>query len=260
MNLSKLFVSSRAKYIIRLDDACPTMRADTWDGLESLFDELNIRPIVGVVPDNRDRSLMCTTADPNFWSRMRRWQQRGWELVMHGLHHAYHSIPIDGKPILHLSDKSEFVGLPLERQNQMLARGYSIMLSEGLKPRAFMAPSHTFDSVTLRALRESTDIRIIIDGHAAWPYKSDGFTWLPQQLWRYYDMPFGLWCICLHPNSMTQVDLKCLSDDLRRNAHKFIDTSTALALARPRTLLDKGFARFYWAALVIKGAKRHVSA
>jgi len=253
-------VKRHASYIIRLDDACPTMRTETWGALEHLFDELNIRPVVGVIPDNRDPAMMLSPEDPHFWSRMRQWQNKGWELVMHGLHHVYHPIPLDCKPILHLSDKSEFVGLPLERQHQMLAQGYSIMLSEGLKPRAFMAPSHTFDLLTLQALRESTDIRIITDGHAAWPYQSDGFTWLPQQLWRYYEMPFGIWCICLHPNSMTQADLQRFGDYVRRNAHKFIDASTALAFARPRSLLDRSFAWLYRVALIIKEAKRHVSA
>ena len=234
------------------------MRTKTWVELERLFDDQNIRPIVGVIPENHDPRLMLGPEDPHFWSRMRQWQEKGWELVMHGLHHVYHPIPFGRKPILHLSDKSEFVGLPLERQNHMLAQGYSIMLSEGLKPRAFMAPSHTFDSLTLQALHESTDIRIITDGHAAWPYQLDGFTWLPQQLWRYYDLPFGIWSICLHPNAMTRADLQEFCFDVRRNAHKFIDASTALAFARPHSLIDRSFAKLYRAALAIKKAKRHV--
>jgi predicted deacetylase len=252
-------VKRHASYIIRLDDACPTMRSATWRALEHLLDELNIRPVVGVIPDNLDPAMKLEPEDPHFWTQMRRWHEKGWELVMHGLHHVYHPIPLKSKPILSLSEQSEFVGLSLERQKQMLARGYKILLDVGLTPRAFMAPSHTFDSQTLEALREVTDIRIITDGHAAWPYRSHGFTWLPQQLWRYHEMPFGVWCICVHPNSMSQPEFLRLSSDLRRNAHKFIDASTALSLARQHSLLDSSFAQLYRAAIFIKRAKRHVS-
>lgn len=248
------FINS-AKYLVRLDDACPTMPSEIWCAFEDLFDELNIKPIIGVIPDNRDPNLMLASRDLYFWSRMRQWQQKGWELVMHGLHHVYHQIPQGKRSILHLSDKSEFVGLPLERQNQMLRQGYAIMMNEGLKPRAFMAPSHTFDSSTLKALCDSTDIRIITDGHAIWPYHTDGLTWLPQQLWRYYNMPFGIWCICLHPNSMTKADFLVFRDNIRRNASKFIDVNAALTFSRPHSLLDICFASSYNVALRLKMRK-----
>jgi hypothetical protein len=115
-----------------------------------------------------------------------------------------------------------------------------------------MAPSHTFDSVTLQALREVSDIRTIADGHALRAFDAVGFSWIPQQLWRYKDMPFGTWCICLHPNTMNQADLRKLGTDLRIHASRFIDVSMALQDARRRTLLDHFFAAAYRLALKIK--------
>ena len=38
---------SKAKYIIRMDDACSTMRLDRWDFVENLFDKLNIDETIG---------------------------------------------------------------------------------------------------------------------------------------------------------------------------------------------------------------------
>lgn len=251
-------MSNSARYLIRLDDACPTMRQEPWARLESLFDELNIRPLVGVIPDNRDPAIKFAPPDPAFWKRMRHWQTKGWELVLHGLHHLHHTIPLSSQPLLPLADKSEFVGLPLEKQARILTKGVEIFSNEGIVPRAFMAPSHTFDEITIQALKDATSIRVIADGHALRPYTTDGFTWLPQQIWRYYDMPFGIWCICLHPNSMTEKTMQLLSLNLRRNAHKFIDVNTALSLARPHSLLDRGFSKLYGAALMIKRTGRGI--
>jgi predicted deacetylase len=247
-----MMLSSKAKYIIRLDDACPTMRTEMWDLIEDLFDEFNIRPVVGVIPDNRDPSLMLAPEDPRFWSRARQWQNKGWEVVMHGLHHVYHSIPSHGNSMLPLSDKSEFVGISLDRQKKMLAHGYSIMVDQGLKPRAFMAPSHTFDSNTLQALSESTDIRVITDGHAFAPFIHLGFTWVPQQIWRFRYFPFGYWCICLHPNTMHIRDIDNLRVCLNYNSKQFLDFNNFLAAARSKHIGDKIFGFFYRVLLSAK--------
>jgi hypothetical protein len=40
-----------------MDDACPTLKVSNWNYLESLFDDLSIKPIVAVIPDNVDKSL-----------------------------------------------------------------------------------------------------------------------------------------------------------------------------------------------------------
>ena len=40
------------KYLIRLDDACPTMDAGRWLKMEMLLDQYGIRPMVGIIPAN----------------------------------------------------------------------------------------------------------------------------------------------------------------------------------------------------------------
>ena len=42
------------KFIIRLDDACPTMDKKKWDKIEKILNELNIKPLVAIIPNNKD--------------------------------------------------------------------------------------------------------------------------------------------------------------------------------------------------------------
>ena len=234
-----------AKYMIRLDDACPTMKSEIWGAFEILLDDVGIKPIVGVIPDNQDRSLMISPFDTKFWTRIRCWRDKGWEIVMHGCHHVCHEIPVGSKALLSLSKKSEFVGLPLSKQRELIAAGYAIMTRAGVRPRAFMAPIHTFDSLTLQALREITDIRIITDGHALTPFKKEEFTWIPQQLWHFREMPYGVWCICLHPNTMGWDEFHKLEKIIKKHKAKFIDFDLALGLTRTPSVDDYLFSQVY---------------
>ena len=54
-------------YIIRLDDAPPKMNPHGWEKMERLLDKYNIRPIVGIIPDNKD-VLFTWEEDPDFWT------------------------------------------------------------------------------------------------------------------------------------------------------------------------------------------------
>ena len=50
----KNFVEKNTGFIIRLDDIAENMHWDFMDKAEKLFDEFNIKPVLGVIPDNRD--------------------------------------------------------------------------------------------------------------------------------------------------------------------------------------------------------------
>lgn len=47
-------------YCLRLDDACPQMNAEKWAGVERILDKYKVRPIVGVIPENRDPDFFCS--------------------------------------------------------------------------------------------------------------------------------------------------------------------------------------------------------
>jgi hypothetical protein len=76
MNDERL-ASLQARYLVRLDDACPTSNRKMWREAESILDANDVRPIVAVIPDNRDAKMLIDEPDPDFWERTRGWQARG---------------------------------------------------------------------------------------------------------------------------------------------------------------------------------------
>lgn len=207
-------------YLIRLDDACPTMHHENWRRIESLLDSFGIRPMVGVIPDNYDNTQQYSPADAQFWYLVRSWQAKGWTIAMHGYKHLYHTTEKGGlNPMWH---RSEFTGLPLNEQREKIRNGIAILKSQGLTVRYFFAPSHTFDRNTLEALRLETDIRCISDTIANRPYRKYGFTFIPQFGSMPRKMPVkGIYTVCLHPSEMHDDDFILLEERIKALAGKF---------------------------------------
>lgn len=177
----------KRQYLIRLDDACPTMDRERWGRMERLLDQYGVKPMVGIVPDCKDENLMRNETDPHFWEKALAWQQKGWTIAMHGYDHCYISdMGMDGfNPMW---PRSEFAGVSLEEQKRKVRMGV-IIGSHGLKPKYFFAPSHTFDENTLTALREESSIRMISDTIALKPYRRGDFTFYPQTVGHCVKMP-----------------------------------------------------------------------
>ena len=218
-----------------------------WSRLEALFDSLQIKPLVAVVPDNRDPVLQVDAADSGFWDRVRGWQAKDWTIALHGYQHVFH--PVDRKHlILPFYDRSEFAGLSLTEQAGKLRAAWALCQSHGVTPTAWIAPAHCFDRTTLQALQRETPIRVISDGIALNPYYDDGFYWLPQQLWSLEPRQSGLWTVCLHPNSMSQADIDHLAKQLtspyyRNRIFAADDIEGSL---RSRSLRDRLYALYFW--------------
>src|SRR5260370_37851752 len=49
----------RTRFILRFDDICPTINWRVWRLLEHDLYELNIKPIMAVIPQNRHQSLIA---------------------------------------------------------------------------------------------------------------------------------------------------------------------------------------------------------
>jgi predicted deacetylase len=189
----------RAEYLIRLDDACPTMDSARWCALEKVLTERGICPMAAIVPENADPQLVRGPVDTGFWAKARKWAARGWSIGLHGYRHQLR--PVRGS-LVGTSMEAEFTGLPWAEQRRRIREGIRIMEGQGLRPSVWVAPAHGFDLATLQALREESTIRTVSDGFSYRPFLHLGFTWLPQQLWRPREMVWGLWTICLHPNEM----------------------------------------------------------
>ena len=55
------------KIALRMDDITADMNWDNFFRLKELFDKAGVRPLLGVVPDNRDASLSCMKERADFW-------------------------------------------------------------------------------------------------------------------------------------------------------------------------------------------------
>lgn len=234
------------KYLIRLDDACPTMHKDNWDKMEKLLRHYNILPMVGVIPANADPNQNHDECDPHFWLKVRRWKEEGWTIALHGYDHLYISESSGFNPMWR---RSEFAGVSLEEQKNKIKNGVEIMRMHDLNPKYFFAPSHTFDNNTLIALQESSDIRIISDTIALKPYTYKGFIFIPQIGGHCFNLPLsGIFTFCFHPSTMTEHDFVELSKFLHQYKDKFCGFhELELTALKSKSLIDKFLSWAYFA-------------
>lgn len=167
------------KYLIRLDDSCPTMDVSKWNRIEEILDTYGVSPMVGIIPENMDENQLLNSYDKEFWNKVKNWEKKNWSIALHGYDHCFISDGgMDG--LNPLWERSEFAGVPLEEQKKKIRKGVAIFRANGIEPKYFFAPAHTFDKNTLEALRTESSIRIISDTIAIKPYRKGEFTYIPQ--------------------------------------------------------------------------------
>lgn len=216
-------------FVLRIDDVVPEFPWRKFRAIEETLIEFNIRPIVGVVPDNADAKLRYDPALADFWDLIREWRRRGWTVAQHGHRHSYTST---GRDFLRRGRKSEFVGHSYANQHSMLAAGKAIMLREKVWDGVFMAPSHSFDHVTLTALRD-LDFRVVTDGWGVYPYTAEGMAFLPQMFATPRNFGFGVYTICLHIGSLSELQLAETVAWIRELAPQFVSLDEALRTPAP---------------------------
>jgi predicted deacetylase len=229
----------KTRFILRFDDICPTMNWRTWHILERDLCELNVKPIVAVIPDNRDKNLMVSSPAVNdFWSNVRTWQKRGWTIGLHGYQHRYLT-NVPGR--YGTMARSEFAGLPYEIQEIKLRNAIRIFREQQVLPEVWVAPAHSFDATTITILSE-LGVRIISDGYAIYPYQdAHGVTWIPQQFGKFRKLPFGVWTICCHFNQWTDEETESFRQDLRKYRRHFTAVNDVVKsyCERRRNWLDR---------------------
>jgi peptidoglycan/xylan/chitin deacetylase (PgdA/CDA1 family) len=227
------------KYLLRFDDICPTMNWAIWDVVEGVLDRHGVRPILAVVPDNQDSGLMLNPPAADFWERVRRWQAKGYTIALHGYQHLYVN---QERGLMRLTPHSEFTGLPFEEQLDKLRKALAIFTEHGVRADAWVAPSHSFDRNTLRALEE-LGLRTVSDGLWPWPHGDGdkGIFWLPQQLWWFSRKSAGVWTVCLHHNNWSEQRMKGFVREMEHYGPLMTDVETVRAefAGRPLTLLDR---------------------
>lgn len=239
-----------ARYLIRFDDICPTMNWDVWDRVEAVLVETQVRPILAVVPNNRDPKLEVMAPRADFWQRVRKWQEMGWSIALHGYEHRYET---RDSGLIGINQYSEFAGLPRDIQRHKLCKALDIFKGNGVRADAWVAPGHSFDATTVELLLE-LGLDVISDGYFWRPVRMMGAQWVPQQLWRFRPCPGGIWTVCYHTNHFSSIDI----DKLARTLLIYRDRMTSLeeVLAASRSVwaspADKLFAWGWRVALESK--------
>lgn len=225
-----------AQYLLRFDDLCPTHHRERWRRFLPILSEFRVKPILAIVPDNRDPELAVSTPDRGFWAEMRELEVEGATIGLHGFRHLWAA---RGRSLVHLHDISEFAGVPEAIQRQWIHEGLEILRDNGLHPAIWVAPRHGFDRTTLRVLRQE-GVGVLSDGFAQRPFLRCGVVWIPQQLWGPEYKRHGLWTICLHANTATDAEVNELRDFLSRHRTQLTTVERVKAEFQPTRLTLMG--------------------
>jgi len=247
------------RLLLRFDDLCPTMRWGVWDRVERLLDEKGVKPILAIVPENRDPKLMVEPANPLFWDRARAWQAKGWIIGQHGYQHVYDS---SERGLVPWWPQSEFAGHTFEVQRDRVVEGMKALQVRGLNPRVWVAPSHSFDATTLTVLAR-VGLSIVSDGVG---FRSSideaGLVWIPVQPWRLPGPRRGTATICIHHNAPGAEEAlrRLLTDSgtLRAMAGVGFGFDDVVREAKPRSAVDRLFERAYWSLFSGRRALRSI--
>ncbi len=194
---------------MRLDDITSDMDWNKFGRVKKILDEHGIKPLIGVVPDCKDSKLKIDPDREDFWQIVQKLQSMGWVVAMHGFNHIYTTK--DGG-LFPLNHKSEYAGLPFDTQDKMIREGKEILKSHGIETDIFMAPSHSYDKNTLKALKKNGFTKVT-DGFGKSPYKRCGITFNPISFNRSMSLKYGgngITTFVYHANTMDDGNFKSM--------------------------------------------------
>lgn len=209
------------KTAIRLDDITPDMDWEKFYAFKKILDAHKIRPLIGVVPFNEDDNLKQGSMKSDYPSVLKELQQQGWVIALHGYKHLYTTKKGGLFPLNHFS---EFAGVPYEKQRDMIQKGKAQLEDLGIHTDIFMAPAHSFDRATLKALKEN-GFNYITDGFSKTPYRRDEITFLPVSVRRsdcFLDGA-GYTTLVVHVNSILQNEFKDYEKMIEEHSGSFMD-------------------------------------
>ena len=229
-NSIKKITSKYTGLLIRMDDISENMNWDFMDKCESLFDKHNIKPLLGVIPINQDPELLKYPKNLKFWERVVNWQNKGWEITMHGCNHLY-TQKSDKKDIFNYGGHSEFYGLDYSEQLNKIKVGLAEFKNRKIEVRSFFAPNHVYDNNTLKACKDS-GIKIIIDGYGLFPYHKFDILFIPQLFYREILLPFGIQSTQIHLNYWDEKYFLNFENFINKNYNKIVDLNYILNLSK----------------------------
>lgn len=214
------------KLTVRMDDISPDMDMGKFERFRGLLEKYGVRPLIGVVPDNRDPNLAFQEKDPYFYDMLKKLQKAGYTIALHGYMHVYTTRK---KGLFPLNAFSEFAGIELEKQEAMIRQGKTLLEKEGLTVELFMAPAHSYDTHTLEALKRC-GIDRMTDGFGTKPYRYKGITFYPISFQRSMSLKKkkGFTTLVVHTNTMTDQAFNEFEGILQQHRNDFIPYSEYL--------------------------------
>ena len=222
----KNYITDNTGILIRIDDIAENMNWDLMEKSELLFEKYGIKPVLGVIPENKDNELLTYPKKNNFWDRVRAWKDKSWEIAMHGHTHVYDKT-CHNDDYFNYGGGSEFFGHSLEVQMLKIKNGLKKFDSEKIKIRTFFAPNHTYDKNTFIALK-NCGINEIIDGYGLMPYIEYDIKFIPQLFYNIFALPFGIQSTQIHLNYWKQKDFVNFEKFIQKNAKKIITYDQAI--------------------------------
>lgn len=194
------------KTAVRLDDITPDMDYEKFYKMKQILDTYQIKPLIGVVPFNEDNNLMCNPKHEDFVGFLQGLVAEGWVVALHGYKHLYST---NNGGLFPLNHFSEFAGISFEKQAEMLAKGKAQLKNWGVTTDIFMAPGHTFDNNTLKALKKNGFV-YVTDGFGKSPYLRKGLVFLPIAIKQSdcYKETEGYTTLVFHTNTMDEKDFE----------------------------------------------------
>lgn len=166
------------KILLRFDDICPAMDWEQWERAAEEMDRCGVKPLIGVIPDCQDPVLQIRESRADFWEYILKLQKHGYTVAMHGYQHL---LTHTGNAMVAKRKDTEFAGLSYEEQYRKIAEGKKILNSHGIFTDVFIAPAHSYDAATLKALYDN-DFRFLSDGQSMRPYVQNGIYCIPTKL------------------------------------------------------------------------------
>tara|TARA_Y100000590_G_scaffold235345_1_gene265002 strand:+ start:1265 stop:2032 length:768 start_codon:yes stop_codon:yes gene_type:complete len=232
----KNYIKDNTGILIRLDDIAENMNWDLMEKSELLFEKYGIKPILGVIPNNKDDELLSYPKENYFWDRVRKWKDKGWEIAMHGSTHVYDK-NTKKQDYFGYGGESEFCGHTLETQTSRIKDGLKKFSEEKIKIRSFFAPNHTYDQNTFAALKNS-GITEVIDGYGLMPYSKNGLKFIPQLFYKNIALPFGIQSTQIHLNYWKQKDFESFEKFITKNLNKIISYDQAVKKVNDNLFYD----------------------
>jgi predicted deacetylase len=208
-----------AKFILRFDDVTQKMAWSKFLPVKKELERLGVKSVLGVVPACLDESLNVEPIEENFFDYVRHWLSYGDAILQHGTYHRYKT---RDSGILGINNSSEFSGLDYEEQYKCISKGKVILQEQGCWEPFFMAPSHSFDRNTLKALVDHQFIAIS-DGYGFYPYRQHGIVFVPQLFSSPKKFLPGISTICVHINNMTASQIRTLLAFIKTEKHRFLN-------------------------------------